>query len=59
MRVDTVIKQHSGVWVEKMEVVYTSLSNEHADHIDEWLKFSIASKTKQLILDLTTYSPRR
>lgn len=57
--VDAVIKQQSGVGVEKMEVNYALLTNDHADHIDKWLNFAIASKTKQLILDLTTYSPQR
>jgi hypothetical protein len=57
--VDAVIKQQSGEGVEKMEVNYALLSNEHAYHIDKWLNFAIASKIKHLILDLTTYSPKR
>ncbi|KAJ1282377.1 hypothetical protein BS78_03G047400 [Paspalum vaginatum] len=51
-RVDTILNQHSGIGVEKLEVVF-SLCNEHAEYIDRWLKFAIASKTKQLILDFT------
>lgn len=50
-RVDAVLKQHCGVGVEKMGVNFAPLHNEHADHIDTWLKFAVASKTKQLILD--------
>ncbi|OEL16972.1 hypothetical protein BAE44_0022009 [Dichanthelium oligosanthes] len=52
-RVNTVLNQHSGIGVEKLEVEFSKLHNEHAEHIDRWLKFAIASKTKQLILDFT------
>ena len=45
------LKQHSGIGVEKMEVDFSLLHNEHTEHIDGWVKFAIASKTKQLILD--------
>ncbi|CAL4971300.1 unnamed protein product [Urochloa decumbens] len=50
-RVDAVLRQHSGAGVEKLEVEFFPLHNEHAEHIDRWVKFAIASKTKQLILD--------
>ncbi|PUZ56017.1 hypothetical protein GQ55_5G261000 [Panicum hallii var. hallii] len=56
-RVNTVLNQHSGVGVEKLEFEFSSLHNEHAEHIDGWLKFAIASKTKQLILDFTFVHP--
>ncbi|GJN30359.1 hypothetical protein PR202_gb18656 [Eleusine coracana subsp. coracana] len=36
-----------------MEVEFSTLHNEHSQHIDRWLNFAIASKTKQLILDFT------
>lgn len=50
-RVNSVLKQHSGVGVEKLEVNFSPLHNEHAEHIDRWVRFAIASKTKQLIFD--------
>ncbi|KAL6627066.1 hypothetical protein ACP70R_030792 [Stipagrostis hirtigluma subsp. patula] len=56
-RVNAILKQHSGIVVEKMEVDFSWLRNEHAEHIDNWLKFAIASKTKQLILDFTFLQP--
>ncbi|RLN24004.1 hypothetical protein C2845_PM07G14090 [Panicum miliaceum] len=56
-RVNTVLNQHSGVGVEKLEFEFSSLHNEHAEHIDGWLKFAIASKTNQLILDFTFVHP--
>uniref|UniRef100_A0A0E0AG06 At1g61320/AtMIF1 LRR domain-containing protein n=1 Tax=Oryza glumipatula TaxID=40148 RepID=A0A0E0AG06_9ORYZ len=40
-----------------MAILY-ELENEDADHIDRWLNFVIASKTKQLILDLDPYYPK-
>ncbi|WVZ73587.1 hypothetical protein U9M48_021875 [Paspalum notatum var. saurae] len=57
-RVDTILNQHSGIGVEKLEV-YFSLHNEHAEYIDRWLKFAIAAKTKQLILDFTFVQPEK
>ncbi|RLN07608.1 hypothetical protein C2845_PM11G14770 [Panicum miliaceum] len=50
-RVNAVLRQHSGVGVEKLGVEFSPLHHEHAEHIDRWVKFAIASKTKQLILD--------
>ncbi|KAG2656115.1 hypothetical protein PVAP13_1KG057100 [Panicum virgatum] len=50
-RVDAILRQHSGVGVEKLEIEFSPLHHEHAEHIDTWVKFAIASKTKQLILD--------
>ncbi|KAM3368591.1 hypothetical protein ACQJBY_016848 [Aegilops geniculata] len=55
-RIDAVLKQHSGVGVEKMEVDF-SLNEEHASHIDRWLNFAITAKTKQLILNFTSVHP--
>ncbi|RLN16882.1 hypothetical protein C2845_PM02G04850 [Panicum miliaceum] len=51
-RVNTVLRQHSGVEIEHMEVKHT-LYNEHANHVDRWIDFAIASKTKELIIDLS------
>uniref|UniRef100_A0A0D3GMJ2 Uncharacterized protein n=1 Tax=Oryza barthii TaxID=65489 RepID=A0A0D3GMJ2_9ORYZ len=56
-RVDSVLKQRSGLGVQTMAILY-ELENEDADHIDRWLNFVIASKTKQLILDLDPYYPK-
>ncbi|OEL26799.1 hypothetical protein BAE44_0012183, partial [Dichanthelium oligosanthes] len=50
-RVDTVLRQHSGVEIEHMELKRV-LHNEHANHIDRWINFAVASKTKELIIDL-------
>uniref|UniRef100_A0A0E0Q4B2 Uncharacterized protein n=1 Tax=Oryza rufipogon TaxID=4529 RepID=A0A0E0Q4B2_ORYRU len=56
-RVDSVLKQRSGLGVQTVAILY-ELENEDADHIDRWLNFVIASKTKQLILDLDPYYPK-
>nr|XP_034579237.1 F-box/FBD/LRR-repeat protein At1g13570-like isoform X2 [Setaria viridis] len=50
-RVDTVLRQHSGVEIKHMEVKHM-LHNKHANHVDRWINFAIASKTKELIIDL-------
>uniref|UniRef100_A0A0D9WVR3 Uncharacterized protein n=1 Tax=Leersia perrieri TaxID=77586 RepID=A0A0D9WVR3_9ORYZ len=50
-RVNSVLQQHSGVGVERMEINCT-LRNAQC-HIDRWVSFAIASKTKELILDLS------
>ncbi|GJM90255.1 hypothetical protein PR202_ga06517 [Eleusine coracana subsp. coracana] len=50
VRVDAVLQQHSGV-VDKMEVSFSPLHNEHKEHVDKWVKFAIAAKTKQLVFD--------
>ncbi|CAN6281448.1 unnamed protein product [Urochloa humidicola] len=50
-RVDTVLRQHSGVDIDHMEVKHM-LDNKHANHVDGWINFAIASKTKELILNL-------
>ncbi|KAL6636924.1 hypothetical protein ACP70R_024496 [Stipagrostis hirtigluma subsp. patula] len=50
-RVDKVLHQHCGAGVEHLEVKHR-LHNKHADHIDRWVNFAIASKTKELIIDL-------
>ncbi|KAL6629698.1 hypothetical protein ACP70R_029463 [Stipagrostis hirtigluma subsp. patula] len=51
-RVDSVLQQHSGTGVDRMEVS-RALHSKHADHIDRWVKFAIVSKTKELILHLS------
>uniref|UniRef100_A0A0E0E7P3 F-box domain-containing protein n=1 Tax=Oryza meridionalis TaxID=40149 RepID=A0A0E0E7P3_9ORYZ len=50
-RVDSILQQHSGVGVERMEIKFL-LRNAQRD-IDRWVKFAVASKTKELILDLS------
>ncbi|GJN19040.1 hypothetical protein PR202_gb06271 [Eleusine coracana subsp. coracana] len=50
VRVDAILEQHSGL-VDKMEVSFSLLHNEHKEHLDKWVKFAIASKTKQLVFD--------
>ncbi|BAT00165.1 Os07g0161500 [Oryza sativa Japonica Group] len=50
-RVDSILQQHSGVGVERMEIKFL-LRNARRD-IDRWVKFAVASKTKELILDLS------
>uniref|UniRef100_A0A0E0AG10 F-box domain-containing protein n=1 Tax=Oryza glumipatula TaxID=40148 RepID=A0A0E0AG10_9ORYZ len=50
-RVDSILQQHSGVGVERMEIKFL-LRNAQWD-IDRWVKFAVASKTKELILDLS------
>lgn len=42
-RVDAVLQQHSGVRVEHMDVK-RGLHDKHADHIDRWVNFAVASK---------------
>uniref|UniRef100_A0A0D9WVR5 F-box domain-containing protein n=1 Tax=Leersia perrieri TaxID=77586 RepID=A0A0D9WVR5_9ORYZ len=56
-RVNAVLKQRSGLGVQTMAVL-AELESNHADHIDSWLDFAIASKTKQLILDLIPEWPK-
>uniref|UniRef100_A0A0A9EC60 Uncharacterized protein n=1 Tax=Arundo donax TaxID=35708 RepID=A0A0A9EC60_ARUDO len=58
-RVEAVLKQHSGIGVEKMEVEFSPLHNEHAEHIDRWVEFAIALKTKQPILDFVVQYPTK
>lgn len=56
-RVDAVLKQHSGIGVEKLEVDFSPLHAEHSEHIDTWVKFAIASKIKQLSFDFVIQYP--
>ena len=58
-RVDAVLKQHSGIGVEKMEVQFSPLNNDHAEHIDRWVQFAVASKTKQLTFDFEAQNPTK
>ncbi|PUZ74339.1 hypothetical protein GQ55_1G057000 [Panicum hallii var. hallii] len=54
-RVNTVLRQHSGTGVERMEIKFR-LHSKHADHIDRWVNFAIASKAKELVIDLSCSS---
>ncbi|CAL5060187.1 unnamed protein product [Urochloa decumbens] len=56
-RVDAVLKQHSGIGVDKMKIKFSPLHNEHAEHIDRWVQFAIASKTRKLIFDFEGQYP--
>uniref|UniRef100_J3M2M0 F-box domain-containing protein n=1 Tax=Oryza brachyantha TaxID=4533 RepID=J3M2M0_ORYBR len=51
-RADAVLRQHSGMGVERMEIKF-GLHSKHADHIDRWVNFAIASKTKEFVIDLS------
>nr|CBG76276.1 OO_Ba0005L10-OO_Ba0081K17.27 [Oryza officinalis] len=51
-RVDAVLRQHSGMGVQRMEIKFR-LHSKHADHIDRWVNFVIASKTKELVINLS------
>ncbi|CAL4944311.1 unnamed protein product [Urochloa decumbens] len=51
-RVDTVLLQHNGGGIDCMEIKYR-LHDSYAYHIDRWVNFAIASKTKKLIIDLS------
>ena len=53
-KVDTVLRQHSGTGVERMEIRFT-LDSKHADHIDRWVNFAIASKPKEFVLSLSDW----
>nr|CBG76279.1 OO_Ba0005L10-OO_Ba0081K17.30 [Oryza officinalis] len=51
-RVDAVLRQHNGMGVQRMEIKFR-LHSKHADHIDRWVNFAIASKTKEIVVDLS------
>jgi hypothetical protein len=51
-RVDTVLQQHNGTGVEHMKIMFR-LHSKHADHIDSWVCFAIASKTKEFVINLS------
>ncbi|KAF8662978.1 hypothetical protein HU200_055564 [Digitaria exilis] len=51
-RVDTILHQHSGTGVERMEIKFL-LESKHADHIDSWISFAIASKTKEFVVNVS------
>uniref|UniRef100_A0A0D9WVN7 At1g61320/AtMIF1 LRR domain-containing protein n=1 Tax=Leersia perrieri TaxID=77586 RepID=A0A0D9WVN7_9ORYZ len=57
-RVSHVLEQHNGLGVQKIAIQYI-LENEHADHIDKWLNFAIATRTIDLTLDFKSNFPRR
>jgi hypothetical protein len=52
-RVDTVLHQHTGTGVERMEIKFW-LRSKHANHIDSWVNFAIASKTKEFVINLSS-----
>jgi hypothetical protein len=52
-RVDRLLQLHSGTGVDVMEFRYPLL-NKHADHIDQWIRFALVSKAKDLILHLSS-----
>ncbi|CAL4973871.1 unnamed protein product [Urochloa decumbens] len=51
-KVDAVLHQHSGMGVEHMEIKF-GLHSKHADHIDKWVNFAIASRTKEFVINLS------
>uniref|UniRef100_A0A0D9WB42 At1g61320/AtMIF1 LRR domain-containing protein n=1 Tax=Leersia perrieri TaxID=77586 RepID=A0A0D9WB42_9ORYZ len=53
--VDAVLRQHSGMRVECMKIKFR-LHSKHADYIDRWVNFAIASKTKEFVIDLSGYA---
>ncbi|KAK1606571.1 hypothetical protein QYE76_030244 [Lolium multiflorum] len=53
-RVDAILQQHCGEGVQRMQVKY-ALDNKSADHLDRWVSFAIASKTKELTLFLSDH----
>ncbi|BAF20845.1 F-box/FBD/LRR-repeat protein At1g13570 [Oryza sativa Japonica Group] len=56
-RVSQVFAQHSGLSVQKI-AIQGKLDNEHADHINRWLSFVSATKTKDLTFDFKSRYPR-
>uniref|UniRef100_A0A8R7QHL5 F-box domain-containing protein n=2 Tax=Triticum urartu TaxID=4572 RepID=A0A8R7QHL5_TRIUA len=51
-RVDAVLQQHSGAGVDNIQF-QAPCDDEHGDRIEGWVRFAIASKAKQLILDFS------
>lgn len=51
-RVDTLLKKHCGMQVNKFDVKF-GLSTKHASHINRWVSFAIASKARAVILNLS------
>jgi hypothetical protein len=56
-RVSQVFAQHIGLSVQKI-AIQGKLDNEHADHINRWLSFVSATKTKDLTFDFKSRYPR-
>lgn len=50
-KVDAVLQQHNGEFVEDFEVKF-ELSSELVIHLDKWVRFFVASQAKNLALDL-------
>ncbi|KQJ85038.1 putative F-box/LRR-repeat protein At3g28410 [Brachypodium distachyon] len=50
-RVNSIIRQHSGIGIEQFRVIQP-LHNEHADYVDTWVNYAIESKAKELVLDM-------
>ncbi|CAM0950558.1 unnamed protein product [Alopecurus aequalis] len=53
-RVNHVLRKHSGLGVNKLSVKL-ELRKEHADHIDGWVMFAIASKARIVTLNFSPY----
>lgn len=51
-RVDAILEKHCGTMVNKFAVKF-GLSNEHANHVNGWVAFAIASKARVIILDFS------
>jgi len=49
--VNTVVKRHSSLVVDKF-MITVALRKQHADHVDRWVGFAMASKAKHVVLDL-------
>jgi hypothetical protein len=49
--VGTVLKRHNSLVVDKF-MVTVALRKQHADHVDSWVGFAMASKAKHVVLDL-------
>uniref|UniRef100_A0ACD5ZET9 Uncharacterized protein n=1 Tax=Avena sativa TaxID=4498 RepID=A0ACD5ZET9_AVESA len=49
--VGVVLQQHEGVGTENIRISF-HLCDRYADHMDKWVKYTIASKAKGLILEL-------
>ncbi|RLM77858.1 hypothetical protein C2845_PM12G30790 [Panicum miliaceum] len=54
-RVNTVLRQHSGTEVERMEIKF-ALHSKNADDIDRWVNFAIASKAKEFAINFSGLS---
>uniref|UniRef100_A0A0D9XWI6 At1g61320/AtMIF1 LRR domain-containing protein n=1 Tax=Leersia perrieri TaxID=77586 RepID=A0A0D9XWI6_9ORYZ len=51
-RVDAILQKHRGTMVNKFSVKF-GLKNEHANHVNGWVAFAMASKAKVITLDFS------